>query len=152
MPKEHAYSDRARSGALSTFREMTADEAAEVIAETAEALRNNPSDFNVRVMVVGMKAVGGGGAPGAVGTAIGGGTGLSVTASGGQVEVTQGERAFGEELENACDALQELAEAAKAGEKGRIEKLLAGLKMLASVPASILSSAEVSLRLAHLIG
>jgi hypothetical protein len=131
---------------------MTSDEAAKIISETAQALRDNPSDFNVRVMVVGMSAVGGGGAPGVVGNAIGGGTGVSVTASGGQFEVMQAEGAFSEELERACDVLHELAEAAEAGEKGRIRKLLDGLKNLASVPVSILASVEAALRLAHLVG
>jgi hypothetical protein len=131
---------------------MTSNEAAQIISETAKALRDNPSDFSVRVMVVGMNAVGGGGAPGVVGNAVGGGTGVSVTASGGQFEVMQGEGAFTEELERACDALQELAEAAESGEKGRIKKLLDDLKSLASVPVAILASAEAALRLAQLVG
>jgi len=130
---------------------MTAEEAAQVISETAEALRENPGDFNLRVMVVGMNAVGGGGAPGVIGTAIGGGTGIQVSASGGHVQVEQGEAAFEEELASACDALQELAEAAKAGEKGRIKKLLESLRLLAVVPASILASSEAALKLADLV-
>jgi hypothetical protein len=131
---------------------MTTDEAAQLISETAEALRNNPSDFEVRVMTVGMQAIGGGGAPGAVGTAIGGGTGINVTARGGDVSITKGEGAFSQELERVCDLLQELAEAAKADERGRIRKLLGELQALAIVPVSILTCSESALRLADLIG
>jgi len=92
-----------------------------------------------------------GGSPGIVGTSIGGGAGVNATAQTGNFEVTQGEGAFTKELEEGCDSLMELAEAAGAGDKGRIAKLLHSLKEAVAIPASILAMCQVVLQLANLI-
>ena len=97
--------------------EMNKEEVTKIIEEVIKSLKEKPNQFTFDVKVnidniTGMTVQGGAGGPGAIGTSIGGGTGIHAQASIGDTEIQIANKAADEdikqEIQSAVNLLEKL--------------------------------------------
>ncbi|MGH2350419.1 MAG: hypothetical protein ACRDJN_02245 [Chloroflexota bacterium] len=119
---------------------MTTEEAAKLITAIADSLDRDPDQFNFRLMIVGAMGTAQGGGTGISGVAVGGGTGFSASASSGDVHIERGEGAKREAVAQTTAILRELAAATSEKDKGKVRVALGRLQQAAIAPAMLLDT------------
>ena len=131
---------------------MDKEIASKLIKVMAEAVKNDPAQFNFNIDIIGAMGTASNGGTGISTTAVGGGPGsttigLQSSVGGSQIKITKSyaDAAMLEKIENLYSALNEIAEKVKTDDKSTIEKIYNSLKntwvpgVITSVLGKILS-------------
>lgn len=137
---------------------MKAEEAAQVIRTMADSVENDPNQFHIQVITAGVAGISHGGGTGLASTAVGGQPG-SVTVGtsgtargGGNVQIQQGDRAAEASLDEAVQALRELAQLAESGpSRDTLWERVQQLNQIATMPSLIVNASATALKLIEMV-